>query len=242
MRLLRNLGVLLLLVAPSLRAQSAISGVVKEDSSKAPVPGVEVIVEGQEQKWTSDATGRFLMTGLAQGLHTVLIRSIGYQPIRLRAYVVANDTLYIDLRIKKAVVELAPLEVTASSVPPGLQPFEERRLKGLGKFVDWTVLRNAGHRKLSDVLREVQGLRIKNDPRTGIWYIAGARDDCPMQIYLNGIMIWKPGLGQPPMSADSWNTTDLDAIEVYRGPSETPGMYEGSGGKCGTVLLWTRRQ
>ena len=240
--MLRNVTGLTMLATSSLSAQSAISGTVKEDSTKAPVPGVEVIVEGKDQKWTSDAAGRFLMTGLAQGFHTVLIRSIGYQPIRLRAYVVANDTLYIDLRIKKAVVELAPLEVTATSVPPGLQPFEERRLKGLGKFVDWTVLRNSGHRKLSDVLREVPGIRIRNDPNTGIWYLAGAREGCPMQLYLNGIMIWKPGLGQPPLAVDSWNTTDLDAIEVYRGPAETPAMYEGNGGKCGTVLLWTRRQ
>ena len=244
MRSPRLLAGLLLVTTTRLAGQAAISGTVREDSSKAAVAGVEVVVEALDRKWTTDSAGRFLMTGLAHGLHTVLIRSIGYQPIRLRAYLVTNDTLYVDLRIRKAVVELAPLEVTASAIPPGLDAFEERRLDGLGKFVDWTVLRRSEHRRLSDVLRDVQGVRIRHD-EDGFPFVTNARDDCPMQVYLNGISIFKPmsgpGAAKPP-SIDFWNPAALDGIEIYRGPSETPAMYGGHGAKCGTLLLWTRRK
>jgi hypothetical protein len=200
------------------------------------------VVEALDRKVTSDSTGRFLMGGLAHGLHTVLVRAIGYRPIRLRAYLITNDTLFVDLRITKAVVQLAPLEVTASSIPPGLQDFEERRLNGLGKFIDWTVLRKSEHRRLSDLLRGVPGVNIRYDRGKGLWYIASAREDCPMQIYHDGVLIYRPSpTNQLPPAVDYWEPTDLDAIEVYRGPSETPARYEGTGGKCGTVLLWSRR-
>jgi len=142
------------------------------------------------------------------------------------------------------VVQLAPLEVTASAVPSGLADFEERRLDGFGKFIDWTTLRKSEHRRTSDLFREIQGVRINYD-RHGRPYLAGGRSHCPMQVYLNGIVIYRPTSGPGAMSPpiiDEWNVSNLDGIEVYRGPAETPSQYGGPGGNCGTVLLWTRRK
>jgi hypothetical protein len=34
---------------------------------------------------------------------------------------------------------------------------------------------------------------------------------------------------------------DVIAVEVYRGPAETPGQYLDSNSQCGVVLIWTRR-
>ena len=33
---------------------------------------------------------------------------------------------------------------------------------------------------------------------------------------------------------------DVVAIEVYRGPAETPGPYIDSNSRCGVILIWTR--
>ena len=33
---------------------------------------------------------------------------------------------------------------------------------------------------------------------------------------------------------------ELEAVEVYRGPSETPVEYQGTGSGCGVMMLWTR--
>ncbi len=231
-------------VPAALAAQAALSGVVREDSSKRAVRGVEIVIQASNKIATTDTGGEFRLTGLAHGTHIVLVRAIGYRPIMLRAYLVTNDTLVVDLRIVKAPVQLAPLEVTASAVPPGLDAFEERRLAGFGKFVDWTTLRRSEHRRTSDLFREIQGVRIKYD-RHGRPFLSSTRGDCPMQIYLNGIVIYKPtggpGAMTPPI-IDEWNISNLDGIEVYRGPSETPAIYGGTGGNCGTVLLWTRRK
>ena len=34
---------------------------------------------------------------------------------------------------------------------------------------------------------------------------------------------------------------DVIAVEVYRGPAETPGQYLDSNSQCGVILIWTRR-
>jgi hypothetical protein len=236
------LAATLLIGTSRLAAQAAITGVIKEDSSKVALAGVEVVIQALDKKATTDTAGRFTMTGLDHGIHTMLVRSIGYQPILLRAYLVTNDTLEVELTIRKSVVELAPLEVTVSAVPAGLREFEERRLLGFGAFIDWTRLRKEEHRRTHDVFREIRGVRIHYD-RFGQAFLSGSRSNCPMQIVLDGMPIYKPGApgAGPPPSIDLWSIASLDGIEVYRGPSETPINYSGRGAQCGTIVLWTRR-
>lgn len=44
----------------------------------------------------------------------------------------------------------------------------------------------------------------------------------------------------PPPTFDQWSVTDLQAVEVYAGPAQTPPHFQVTGSTCGTVLLWTR--
>jgi len=235
------LAATLLVTTSRLAAQAAITGIIKEDSSKAKVAGVEIIIQSLDKKATTDTAGRFTMGGLAHGVHIILVRAIGYQPIRLQAYLVTNDTLEVELSIRKSIVELAPLEVTASAVPAGLREFEERRNLGMGEYIDWTRLRKEEFRRTSDMFRGVGGVRIRYD-RSGQAFLSSSRGNCPMQIVLDGLSIYKPGdQGAGPPSIDLWSIVNLDAIEVYRGASTTPMPYAGKGAGCGTVILWTRR-
>jgi len=231
--------VVLLSIPASLRAQATLTGTIREDSSKAALAGVEIVIQTASKKATTDAAGRFVLAGLTHGIHSVLVRSIGYRPIALRAYLVSNDTLDITLLIRKSPVELAPLEVTASAVPSGLEEFERRRQQGWGSFVDWTMLRKQEFRRVSDIARGMNGVRVSYNA-DGKAYLSNVRG-CPMAIYLDGAPIFKgPGRGSPP-AIDDWNVLDLDAIEAYRGGVSTPIEFGGIGANCGTVVLWSRR-
>lgn len=236
-----TLAGLLAFTTSGLAAQATITGVIREDSTRARLPGVEVVVQALDRKATTDAAGQFSMDALAHGVHVILVRAIGYQPVRLQAYLVANDTLTVELRMKKSVVELAPLEVTASAVPSGLREFEERRTLGEGEFIDWTRLRKEEFRRTSDLFRGISGVRINYFP-SGQGFLSSLRTGCNMQIVLDGIPIYRPEVGgAPPPSIDLWSIVNLDAIEVYRGPATTPEKFRGVGAKCGTVVLWSRR-
>jgi hypothetical protein len=225
---------LLLLTASRLAAQATVTGVVREDSSKVGVPGVEVVIVALDRRTLTDSAGRYTLSNLSHGIHNLLVRSIGYQPILLKAYLVTDDTLEIDLSIRKSAFELAPLEVTASAVPVGLEGFEERRRSGFGRFFDWTQLRKEEHRRTSDLFYGIPGVRVQYDQQMRP-YLVGTRKNCRMQLLFNGARV-------------SWNVVDampisnLDAIEIYRSGTEAPVEYGGLGSMCGTVIFWSRRR
>ena len=34
---------------------------------------------------------------------------------------------------------------------------------------------------------------------------------------------------------------EIRAMEIYRGPAQTPGQFLDSNARCGVILIWTRR-
>ncbi len=238
-----GLAGLALVAAPGLHAQSAIAGVVVDDSTGAPVPAVEVVLQAANLRQTTDSAGKFVLGNLPPGLHLALLRKIGYRPVQLRVILVAEDTLTVSVKLQPAAVELAPIEVTASAVPPGMEAFEERRSRGEGQFIDSRVLRRSEHRLLSDLLRTVPGVALKYVGGGDRMFLVSRRVGCAMQIYFDGVKIFEPRVGaaEPP-DINQFGVTQLEAIEVYPGPAQTPPQLGGTGGKCGTVVLWSRRR
>ena len=223
----------LCLGASRLAGQATITGVIREDSSKVGVAGVEVVIVALDRKALTDSIGRYIIGNLSHGFHNVLVRSIGYQPIMLRAYLVSDDTLEIDLSIRKSAFELAPLEVTASAVPIGLEGFEDRRRFGFGRFIDWTQLRKQEHRRTADLFDGIPGVRVQYDSHMRP-YLVGTRKNCRMPVLYNGMHV-------------GWNVLEtsianLDGIEVYRSALEAPVEYAGPKAKCGMAILWSRRR
>ncbi len=224
----------------SVAAQATIVGRVINDSSKAPIEGAEIALEQGGRKVRSDADGRFTVGSVPSGIGFAVIRKIGFRPVRLRTLIFGEDTLEVDVRLRPSVVELEPIEVTASSVPAGMEPFAERRLAGFGTFIDASVLRDAEARRLSDLLRDVRGIRMNrvNGFKT---VVTNSRGNCPMAIWLDGQRIYYPGSPMGTLDIDQFTIQNLEAIEVYAGPAETPGELSGTGAGCGTLVLWSRR-
>lgn len=58
-------------------------------------------------------------------------------------------------------------------------------------------------------------------------------------IVLDGARFWVPGSGEPP-DINQFTVQGIQAIEIYRGPAETPIQYQATNSACGVLLLWTR--
>jgi hypothetical protein len=239
---LASLGFALSLAAPlaPLAGQATLIGRAVDDSSGVPVVGAEVVIERSSRRIQSDQEGRFRFTGIPLGTSFVMVRKIGYRPVRLRALVFGPDTLEVEVRLRATITELEPIEVTAAAVPPGMNAFAEHRAGGQGTFIDWHTLRASEHRRVSDLLRGVRGVQTLLGRGNRVIAATG-RGRCPMAVWLDGVRIYQPGQGTPP-SIDDWPVAQLDAIEIYRGAAETPGDLGGTGASCGTIVLWTRRR
>ena len=212
--------------------------------ARTPVAGVEVVIQAANKQATTGHVGR-LRAGRprARHPHVVLVRSIGYRPISLRAYLVAYDTLEVDLVITKAAVELAPLEVTATAIPLGLDDFERRRMEGFGQFVDWTSLRQQDIRRLSDIFREHPRRADPGQPeRPDLSHqLPGQLSDAGLPGWdsdLSGRTARPRALRRPSISGASRISTPSRCTAA---PRRRRSSSAGRGAGCGTVLLWTRR-
>jgi hypothetical protein len=257
---------LLLAALPSggLGAQGMVQGVVRDSASGVTLDLVDVAVEAARQQAVTDSSGRYALP-LAAGDHVIRFRRIGYAPAVHRVSLAGADTVRLDVMLVAAPQELEAVTVEAPTPPRAWPPGLDQRIRdGAGSFLTGEVLRRSEHRQLSSLLRSgVRGVRVVVDPRTGRSLAMGRGASCPMAIWLNGHLVYRPSMQetspdpsarilqrggavraqpgdqQAPPDLDQWKVSDLEAVEVYS-VAQTPIQYAITGGGCGTILLWTR--
>ncbi|MFL5581270.1 MAG: TonB-dependent receptor, partial [Gemmatimonadaceae bacterium] len=89
-----------------------------DDASPRPLEGAVVLVDGRDHA-TTDADGRFALTGIAPGRHTVVVRRIGYAGQQRRVDVRGIAELEFRLRPEgtesgQGIASVAPVVVTAT--------------------------------------------------------------------------------------------------------------------------------
>jgi hypothetical protein len=85
-----------------------------------------------------------------------------------------------------------------------------------------------------DLLRGVPGVRIRCGRMDKVCTLSFARHTgCSPAYFVDGIPADKAVLYlMTPM--------DVEGIEVYSGPAETPPEMEGARARCGAIAIWTR--
>lgn len=254
--LARRVSLLGLLAPGTLPAQAVLSGTVRDDSTGAPLAGVEVLLNTTSFKAETNAQGRFVLGGLPAGTYQVIYRLLGHLPVRLDVTLRPGDTTRANASLIKSAVVLNPVIVTGEAettrgVGLGREAFEERRRLGFGRFFDAATLREFdGHLHLDHLVSRYAGVALavtRVDGVTG--YLAmnatrrgiDGRLNYSMQIYYNGAPVGRGGIHSTrPTNLRMFDLTGLDAVEVYRRPAEVPQEYGGSNAACGVILLWSR--
>lgn len=251
-------------VGPGLQAQAPVElsavivGRVAGDSAGTAVAGAQVVASGYGMR--GDAQGRFTLA-VPPGTHEIVARLPGRAPWRAVRTLAAGDTLQLDLVLAPLVQTLDEVTVTRRSRAASARfvEFERRRGNGSGHFKTRDELARRENSKLSDVLRGVPGLRFHYLPHgRGIALatnrfsgnLPGSRrrtNECFMALWVDGVRVFEPSSSEnsgaapiDPPNINGISVDDLEGIEVYRGPAETPAEFGGTNAMCGTVVLWTR--
>jgi hypothetical protein len=69
----------------------------------------------------------------------------------------------------------------------------------------------------------------------------GIMIDCYAQVYFDGVLMNGPREPTEPFDVSTIPPHQIEAIEFYEGPAETPARYSRMGSSCGVLVLWTRR-
>ncbi|HEX8358995.1 MAG TPA: TonB-dependent receptor [Longimicrobium sp.] len=192
----------------------------------------------------TDSLGFASVAPVSPGERVVRVSRIGYRTAELR--------LPVDTAGASARVRLVPAPIALAGIvvqrPIGerrglrITGFYERRSRGLGAFLTRGELDRVPGRRLTDVLRTTTGVRIVPGNRGEMRVVSsraimapGGGAQCYMTIYLDHSVLDRNGGGLDLIGSD-----EVEAIEVYRGPSELAVEYRHEGSACGVVQVWTR--
>ena len=177
--------------------------------------------------------GLYRLRAEALGYQTALSDTVTLEPRRVR---------YIEFRLRADVVELAPLTIVSAPRVRWLDQagFYTRRQAGIGSFFTRDDFDLHRPRYASEILRLAAGVRLRPIAtgnaiiftRSEATRLVGG--GCRPVVWVDGARSSSTG------TIDFVHPDDVEAIEVYRGPSQVPAQYSGAESACGVILVWTR--
>jgi hypothetical protein len=221
-------------LAPPQTQGASLTGVVR-DPVGAPIPFAYVSVA--EIRSVADSTGRFLLANLAPGTTNVLFRRLGFTPKRVAVTLVDGRLDSMNVVLTVLPFELAGITTEASTIGR-MAEFERHRATGHGVYLDRLELEKRRTPRLTDVLRRIPGVRVVTD-RAGRQLVRMGRSsmgrDCPPEFWIDGVRAQFLGADDVPVS-------DIEALEIYRGPSGLPPEFNSrfTNAQCGAIIIWTR--
>lgn len=253
-----RLGALLLAAALACAAPYAragaqgpgtVAGTVTSERTAQPVASAQVSVEGTALGTTTDAQGRFRITGLTGSTASLTVRRIGYRPVTVEARVgdqavrisMAERALSLDelvvtgtagatqqRAIGNAVSQINAADVVATQPVQNLQQLLNGRATGVaviagsGQVGTGSRVRIRGATSLSltaDPLIYVDGVRVDNAQATG-----------PVN----------QAFGSRSVSRwNDFNPEDIESIEVIKGPAAAT-LY-GTEAANGVIQIITKK-
>jgi hypothetical protein len=211
---------------------AAITGSVVDRVGGTPISGATVILVGSTAAATADASGRFAHRDLPPGTHVLQARAIGYVSGTWVLVLQENEIIERVFSLEAGVQELAGIDVTGHA-ERWVAGFEERRGGGRGYFLTERQIKATGARQLSDLLRNVPGVRAICRVSGCVISMTRAARQCSPDYVLDGF---------PATNAvgPEMTITGVMGIEIYRTLSETPMQFQRADATCGTIVIWTR--
>lgn len=222
------------------RRGAFVQGIVRE-SGGAAIPGAWISADGGAPA-SSDDEGRFELAVAREGMVSLAVRRLGYNPRTLR--VAAGPAPGVLELVLEPIAAALP-DVTVAARPGAFESasgFGERRRRGTGTFFDRAALERMRPQTLTDVLRSVGGIQVhttmtrwghQTTPSSS--RATGGAIGCSLDYFVNGHEYTPTSLGiDRDMTPDQ-----IEAIEVYKA-SEIPPQFLGRRSRCGVVVIWTR--
>lgn len=211
-------------------------GVITSQATGQPVAGALILVHSTHHTSRADSLGRFRLDSLGTGQRSLEARAIGYEPESLSVMLSEGIAVRLSVALRPVVQRLPGVSVDEDALAARdgrMQGFWRRRSAGFGKFLTRSDIERRDARESRDLLRGIPGLRLVGDRVT---MTTGTSRSCVVQYYVDGLHVVSPSLEV----LAQFRPRDLEGLEVYRGPAETPLEFSRGGAECGVIAIWTR--
>jgi hypothetical protein len=214
---------------------------------KKGIEEVEVLLDDSVRAVTN-RKGYFEIDPVPAGVHDVLVRKMGFVPLRFRVAVTAGDLWDGTIRMDRAAQALPAVVVLESSKalknyrPHWIDGFVDRRRIGLGTFLDRVDIENAHLARTANLIARAPGITTYQ----GFGYDELRSPRCGMGsgskaiVFVDGIKMETSHNGRF-VSLGDYMPSMLWGIEVFRGRGSIPPQYDDPQA-CLVILLWTNRR
>lgn len=271
-RLHRRIGHVLGIIATSLSlcalsgsaspvTAQTINGTLMEVETDRPISlGLVIMMTESGDSITStvtDGRGRFTLESEEPGSFFLVASAFGFKETAAGVFELGDDAeMDVEFRIAAAPM---PIEgILVSLQRPALEHnlvrngFVRRLTRGMGRFITPAEIEESAARTAAELLRPIQGVHITtlggnlNSYQGEMVRMVSQNDYCAPTIYLDGARL-SPSMTSVTPLDQIVPLQAIDAIEVYRRPSEVPIEYgmtaAGSStgrGPCGVLVIWTK--
>lgn len=221
------------------------------DSTGKPLMTANVSLPALEQVAVTDERGGFRLGGIPAGRQRVVVRHLGFRAIDTSLVFSAERTVPRRFELTRAVM-LDSVVVTESAYDRVMDTFEENRRLGLGQFMTRAELAKLENGPSTyAILESFLGIAMVRGPQGQSWLTArhghaSVKPDvgpvaCYSQVYLDNMIVYAARDGEPLFDVNTVRADQIEAIEYYANPAQTPARYSGLNSGCGVLVLWTRR-
>jgi len=231
-----------------------LNGVVIDKSTGAPVAEAVVVELSGGRSVITDSTGAFRFDRLPMGIVRVIVRAKGFPSEPLIVALARSEVMDRRVELDSSAAGIASKVAAATSsrmdpragqvlpkvsveATPSLGPrfanFERRRATGAGHYVTREEIEKNGFSSLQDIARTMRGVTVECGGGLGCFIrMVRAPMRCLPEYIVDDNVDNSFGPGIP--------VRDIEALEVYTGPTDVPGEYAGRNAGCGVVVIWTR--
>lgn len=200
----------------------SVAGIVVDENGK-PRSAARVAIEDDEAATATNAEGSFRLIGIRPGTRTLLVRSLGYEPVETVVEVggAEDHTQRIQLGRKTSVLKTVVVKAKRDA---GLARvgYQRRKERGLGTYFDPERVAFRNNPPLSRLLEKDLTYRLPGCKR---YFIDGH--------------LWAEGA-----DPDEYvNGSEIAAVEVYSSgfvPSEFFSVSNKTSQPCKAIVVWTR--
>ena len=200
--------------------------------------GSRVEVMGTDVVALTNENGEFTLRNLPSGSHVLLARHLGFGAETVPVDLSAREPKRVTIKLPKFVAVIDPVVVTARRVASlDKVGFTQRQKSGMGYYLGPDQIQRMNPNFLTDVLRQVPGIRITYSPQGEV--VSGSRGSTSgcVQYYVDD-MPWQSA--EPGDINNFVNGREVVGVEVYQGPNTPPQYSRGMMGDCVTIVLWTK--
>lgn len=246
-------------------------GVVVSDSTHEPLVGAEVAVADLGKSVVTDAHGAFTLGGIPAGEHQIVVRRIGYGAADTKLAFDGHTTVERRVLLGRAVTletvtisEKATERAMASFeenrrlglghfvTRADLEKYSGMKLASVLQQIPQLDMRHGREEQAWVSSRHVRppacppssaqcyrnnGFYVPDPPEVA----EGMPVACYALVYINDVLM--NGATEPtePFDISEIAPDQVEGVEFYAGPAQTPLKYSRMGSNCGVLVIWRRR-